>query len=76
MKGYGLILEPYEEKKIIPKNQIATLTSLVKDLGKEVEIIKSRDLDHETKSDGSPLSEADKFVNENFSSNASLGRPK
>ena len=51
---------------MISKNQIDNLISLVKDLGKEVEIIKSRNINHETKSDGSPLTEADKFVNENL----------
>ena len=51
---------------MISENQITTLISLVQDLGKEVEIIKSKNIDHETKSDGSPLTEADKFVNENL----------
>lgn len=51
---------------MISKDQIKSLISLIKELGQETEKIKKRDFDYELKSDGSPLSEADKFVNENL----------
>ena len=48
---------------MISKNQIESLISLIKELGQETEKIKKRDFDYELKSDGSPLTEADRFVN-------------
>lgn len=43
--------------------EVEKLTDLVSDLGKEVEEIKKKNFNYELKSDCSPLSEADEFVN-------------
>lgn len=49
---------------MLNNSEVIKLIDLVSDLGKEVEGIKKKDFNYELKSDGSPLSEADKFVNQ------------
>lgn len=51
---------------MISSKQKNNLITLVKELGKEVEKIKKTNFDYEYKADGSPLSEADKLVNEHL----------